>query len=60
MHSEKIVKQKEETVSAENRISHQRRSMRKGVLKYFKKVTGKHQCQNTFYQKRDSGRGVFL
>ena len=49
MHLEKIVKQKEETVSTENRSSHQRCFMKKGVLKNFTKFTGKHLCQNTFY-----------
>ena len=49
MHSEKIVKTKEEAVSAENGSSRQRCSMRKDVLKNFKKFTGKHLCQNTFY-----------
>ena len=42
MHLEKIVKQKEETVSTENRSSHQRCFMKKGVLKNFTKFTGKN------------------
>ena len=49
MHLEKIVKQKEETVSTENRSSHQRCFMKKGAFKNFTKFTGKHLCQNTFY-----------
>ena len=49
MHFEKIVKQKEETVSTENRNSHQRCFTKKGVLKNFTKFTRKHQCQNNFY-----------
>ena len=51
MHFEKLVKQKEETVLTENRSSHQRPLMKKGVLKNFTKFTGKHLCQNTFYLK---------
>ena len=49
------------------RSSPQRRSINKGVLKYFAKFTGKHLCQCLFfnkvaglYQKRDSCTGVFL
>ena len=49
MHLEKIVKQKEETVSTENRNSQQRCFMKKGVLKILTKFTEKHLCQNTFY-----------
>ena len=51
MHFEKIVKQKEETVSTENRNSHQRCFMKKGVLRNFTKFTGKHLCQNNFIKK---------
>ena len=52
--------------------SHQRCSVKKGVLENFAKFTGKHQCQSLFfnkvagasglqlYEKRDSGTGVFL
>ena len=32
----------------------------KGVLRNFTKFTGKHLCQNLFFNKRDSGTGVFL
>ena len=52
-----------------HRSSHQRCSIRKGVLKNFTKFTGKHLCQSLFliklkalglqlYLKRDSGTGV--
>ena len=34
-----------------NRSSHQRCSMKKGVLKNFTKFTGKHLCQSLFYNK---------
>ena len=44
--------------------SHQRCSMKKGILRNFTKFTGKHLCQSLFfhklYQKRGSGTGVFL
>ena len=53
------------------RSSHQRCSVRKGVLRNLAKVTGKHLCQSLFFNKvaglrpaalskRDSGTGVFL
>ena len=53
------------------RSSHQRCSMKKGVLKSFVKLTRKHLCQSLFFNKvvglmpatllkRDSGTGVFL
>ena len=41
-------KQKNETYL---RSSHQRCSMRKGVLRNFTKFTGKHLCQNLFFNK---------
>ena len=59
MHFEKLVKQKEETVLTENRSSHQRPLMKKGVLKNFTKFTGKHVPEHLLL-KGDSGRGVFL
>ena len=34
-----------------NRTNHQRCSMKKGVLKYFTKFTGKHLCQSLFFNK---------
>ena len=34
-----------------NRSSHQRCSVKKGVLKYFAKFTGKHLCQSLFFYK---------
>ena len=54
-----------------DRSSHQRCSIKKGVLKNFAKFTGKHLWQRLFfkkvagwglqlYQKRDSGTDVFL
>ena len=48
------------------RNSHQRCSRKKGVLKNFTKLTGKHLCQNLFFNKvsgvslQHSGTGVFL
>ena len=53
------------------RSSHRRCSVRKGVLKNFAKLTGKHLCQSLFFNKVvglrpanfikiDSGAGVFL
>ena len=53
------------------RSSHQRCSVRKGILRNFAKFTGKHLCQSLFLNKvvglrpttllkRDSGTGVFL
>ena len=51
------------------RSSHQRCSMKKGVLKNFAKFTGKHLCQSLFinkvavprpFLKSDSCTGVFL
>ena len=55
---------------ATDRSSHQRCSMRNGVLRNFTKFTGKHLYQSHFfnkvagglqlYQKRYSGTGVFL
>ena len=44
------------------KCSHQKCSVRKGVLRYFSKFTGKHLCQSLFYNKAagDSGTGVFL
>ena len=53
------------------RNSHQRCSMKKGVLRNFTKFTGKHLCQSLFFNKvadlrlatflkRGSGIGVFL
>ena len=33
------------------RISHQRRSIKKGVLRNFTKFTGKHLCQSLFFNK---------
>ena len=54
-----------------NRSSHQKCSMKKGVLKNFTKFTGKHLCQSLFYNKfaglspatlikKKSDIGVFL
>ena len=48
-----------------NRSTHRRCSVRKGVLRNFAKLTGKHLRQSLFYNKslyykRDSGAGVFL
>ena len=53
-----------------HRSSHQKYSIKKGVLKNFTKFTKEHLCQGLFfnksagaslqlYQKRDSGTGVF-
>ena len=53
------------------RSSHQRCSMKKGVLRNFAKITGKHLCQSLFFDrvaglrpatllKRDSATDVFL
>ena len=53
------------------RSSHQRCSMKEGVLRNFTKFTEKHLCQSLFFNKvadlrpatllkRDSGAGVFL
>ena len=42
------------------RSSHQRCSVRKSVLINFTKFTGKHLCQSPFFNKKDSGTGVFL
>ena len=40
--------------------SHQRCSVRKGVLRNFAKFTGKHLCQSLFFNKvADLGTGVF-
>ena len=41
MHSEKNIKTEEETVSTENRNSHQRCSLKKDVLKNFTEFTGR-------------------
>ena len=49
-------KAKEETVSTENRSSHQRCSMKKDVLKNFTEFTGRPAT----LLKRGSGTGVFL
>ena len=52
--------------TAKMRSSHQRSFMKKGVLRNFTKLTGKHLCQSlksetcNFIKKRDSGTGVFL
>ena len=54
-----------------NRSSHRKCSMKKGVLKNFVKLTGKHLCQSLFfndiaglslqfYLKRDSDTGISL
>ena len=58
------------TVTGNIRNSHQRCSVRKGVLRNLAKFTGKHLYQNLFfkvaasdlqlYSKRDSGTSVFL
>ena len=43
------------------RSSHQRCSVRKGVLRNFANFTGKHLCQSLYFNKiRESGTGVFL
>ena len=42
------------------RSSHRNYSVRKGFLKHFAKFTGKHLCQSLFFDKKDSGTGVFL
>ena len=44
------------------RSSHQRCSIEKGVLRNFKKFTGKQLCQSLFFSKvaGHSGTGVFL
>ena len=34
-----------------NRSSHRRCSVRKGVLRYFAKITGKHLCQSLIFNK---------
>ena len=58
-------------LTATIRSSHQRCSMKKGVLRNFAKFTGKHLCQSLIFNdiaglrpatllKRDSGTGVFL
>ena len=49
-------KAKEETVSTENRSSHQRCSMKKDFLKSFTEFTGRLAT----LLKRDPGTGVFL
>ena len=36
---------------AKGRISHQKYSMKKVILKNFSKFTGKHLCQNLFFNK---------
>ena len=54
-----------------DRSRHRRYSVRKGVLRNFTKFTGRHLCQNLFFNKvtglrpatlltRDSGTGAFL
>ena len=57
------------TVQMTIRSSHQRRSVRKGVLRDFAKFTGKHLCQSLFFNKVECpatlskkrlGTGVFL
>ena len=58
MHIKKIVKQKEETVSTENRSINQRCFMKKGVLKNFKKFTGQH-CARTSFIKKETLAEVF-
>ena len=63
--------QRKTGISTIFRSSHQRCSVRKGVLRNFAKFTGKRLCQSVFfnkvagwilqlYLKRDSGTGVFL
>ena len=58
-------------ISIPFKSSHQRCSLKKGVLRNFTKFTRKHQCQSLFFNKvagprlanllkRDSGAGVFL
>ena len=37
--------------STENRSSHQKCSMKKGVLRNFTKFTGKHLCRSLFFNK---------
>ena len=39
------------TIQMTTRSSHQRCSVRKGVLRYFAKFTGKHLCQGLFFNK---------
>ena len=53
MHLEKIVKQKEETVSTENTSSHQGCFMKKGVLKNFTKFT-RNICVRTPFIKKET------
>ena len=54
MHSEKNIKTEEETVSTENRNSHQRCSLKKDVLKNFTEFTGRPAT----LLKRDPGFNV--
>ena len=60
-----------ENMKPHYRSSHGKCSIRKGVLRNFTKVSGKHLCQSLFFDKvaslrpatllkRDSGTGVFL
>ena len=39
------------TPNQNNKSSHQRCSIRKGILRYFTKFTGKHLCQSLFFNK---------
>ena len=61
------------TIQMTTRSSHQRCSVRKGVLRNFAKFTGKHLCQVLFYNevpdlqpepatllKKNFGAGIFL
>ena len=62
------------TVQMKTRSSHQRCSVRKGILRNFAKFTGKHLCQVLFYnevadpqpepatllKKKNFGAGIFL
>ena len=64
-----FVKLKKPFLTSTARSSHQRCSIKIGVLKNFTKFTGKHLCQSLFFNKvaglyatllkRDSGTGVF-
>ena len=40
-------------------VSHQICSIKEGVVKYFAKFTGKHQCQSLFYNKVASPKKSF-
>ena len=51
---------KEQKKLVEGRSSHQRCSVKKGALRNFAKLTGKHICQSLFFNKVEISRNTFF